>query len=274
MRFARALRSPSFAFLWGGQTISMLEDGAFTVALAWSVLQLTGSATALAEVLAAQGASRFIFLLIGGVLADRLPRRAIIFCSDAIRAAAVLLIAFLFWRHLATLIPDASFDYVHQRHVAADVPADAWPKLVGEAVRVTKPGGWIELVEGGPIGPVSADCVAVGELVRVTNAWRQSRGVDLALAGCLAGFLHASEGFVSQSLRSFDVPLALGAEIVWGAWSAQNWLQIQHSLRPLLLQDGFIAENGEYERLIRAAGQELRAASIPWPVHVAYAQRQ
>ena len=54
VRFARALRSQPFAFLWAGQTISTLGDGAFTVALAWSIILLTGSATALAEVLIAQ----------------------------------------------------------------------------------------------------------------------------------------------------------------------------------------------------------------------------
>jgi hypothetical protein len=44
VRFTRALRSPSFALLWAGQTISVLGDGAFTVALAWSILLFTGSA--------------------------------------------------------------------------------------------------------------------------------------------------------------------------------------------------------------------------------------
>ena len=99
VRFARALRSQPFAFLWAGQTISTLGDGAFTVALAWSIILLTGSATALAEVLIAQSVPRLIFLLVGGVVADRLPRRAILFWSDSCRAVAVLLIALLFWQH-------------------------------------------------------------------------------------------------------------------------------------------------------------------------------
>jgi MFS family permease len=102
-RFARALRSPSFALLWAGQTISVLGDGAFTVALAWSILLLTGSAAALAIVLIAQSVPRLIFLLVGGVLADRLPRRLILFWSDGSRAVAVLLIAVLYWTHFIAL---------------------------------------------------------------------------------------------------------------------------------------------------------------------------
>ena len=103
VKFVRALRSRSFVLLWAGQTISALGDGAFTIALAWSVLLLTGSATALAEVLIAQSIPRLIFLLVGGVVADRLPRRLILFWSDGSRAVAVLLIALLFWTHLIVL---------------------------------------------------------------------------------------------------------------------------------------------------------------------------
>lgn len=103
LRFARALRSRSYALLWTGQTISALGDGAFMVALAWSVLILTGSATALAEVLIAQSVPRLLFLLIGGVVADRLPRRLILLWSDGGRAVVVLLIGVLFLLHLITL---------------------------------------------------------------------------------------------------------------------------------------------------------------------------
>ena len=99
-RFARALRSRPYALLWSGQTISTLGDGAFTVALAWTVVLLTGSATALAEVLIAQAIPRLLFLLIGGVVADRLPRRLILLLADNGRAVAVLLIAALLALHL------------------------------------------------------------------------------------------------------------------------------------------------------------------------------
>jgi MFS family permease len=135
VRFARALRYQPFALLWAGQAISALGDGAFTVALAWSILILTGSATALAEVLIAQSVPRLIFLLVGGVVADRLPRRAILFWSDSTRAAAVLIIAVLYWSHhiafwqilgLSILfgIADAFFRPAYQAIPPQLVPAD------------------------------------------------------------------------------------------------------------------------------------------------------
>ena len=42
---------------------------------------------------------------------------------------------------------DDVFDFVHQRFLTWGVPVAAWPGVVVELVRVTRPGGWIELVE-------------------------------------------------------------------------------------------------------------------------------
>ncbi|HET8912224.1 MAG TPA: methyltransferase domain-containing protein [Ktedonobacteraceae bacterium] len=41
------------------------------------------------------------------------------------------------------------FDFVHQRLLVTGIPTQQWPKDIQELIRVTKPGGWIEMVEGG-----------------------------------------------------------------------------------------------------------------------------
>ena len=82
----RALRSQPFALLWLGQTISSLGDGAFFMALAWQILLLTRSATAMGIVMTVEMIPRLLFLLLGGVAADRLPKRLVMLCSDAGRA--------------------------------------------------------------------------------------------------------------------------------------------------------------------------------------------
>src|SRR5258708_4957512 len=43
--------------------------------------------------------------------------------------------------------PAQSFVFVHQRLLCRAIPRLSWPGVVRELVRVTKPGGWIELVE-------------------------------------------------------------------------------------------------------------------------------
>jgi DHA3 family tetracycline resistance protein-like MFS transporter len=107
--FARALRSQRFALLWSGQTVSALGDGAFFTALAWQVLKLTGSGTAMGLALVAETAPIVLFMLIGGVVADRLPRRLTMLWSDSGRCAVALAVAWLgvarllvFW-HLLVL---------------------------------------------------------------------------------------------------------------------------------------------------------------------------
>src|SRR5437879_2011423 len=47
MQLFRALKNPTFALLWSGQTLSRLGDAFYTVALAWWVLEKTGSAAVL-----------------------------------------------------------------------------------------------------------------------------------------------------------------------------------------------------------------------------------
>ncbi|GCE07385.1 MFS transporter [Dictyobacter aurantiacus] len=99
-RYPRALQSRPFALLWLGQAISALGDGTFYIALSWQVLVLTGSGTAIAGVLVAGTIPRILFFLIGGVAADRLPRRLVLLYSDTVRAVIVLVIALLGWAHL------------------------------------------------------------------------------------------------------------------------------------------------------------------------------
>jgi len=99
MQFARSLRSRRFAWLWSGQTISAMGDGAFLTALAWQVLVLTGSATAMGVALVAQSIPLILFMLVGGVVADRLPRRLTLLWSDGGRAVVTLAVAALGFTH-------------------------------------------------------------------------------------------------------------------------------------------------------------------------------
>jgi MFS family permease len=88
-----ALRHRDFALLWAGQSISMLGDGIFNVALPLETLQVDSRPTALAVVLAARIAPTVCLLLLGGVVVDRIPRRFAMLAADAGRGLAVAAIA-------------------------------------------------------------------------------------------------------------------------------------------------------------------------------------
>ncbi|MHB8597790.1 MAG: MFS transporter [Ktedonobacteraceae bacterium] len=95
MTIFRAFSNRSFALLWSGQVISHVGDSLYTIALAWLVLQKTGSATAMGVVLICSTLPFLLFLLFGGVAGDRLPRLRLMLGSDLLRAGVVMLVAFL-----------------------------------------------------------------------------------------------------------------------------------------------------------------------------------
>jgi MFS family permease len=90
-----SLRQRPFSLLWAGQTASRLGDSLYSLALAWWVLEKTGSGTAMGIVLLIGQIPMLVFLLIGGVAVDRLPRLAVMMVSDLLSGAVVLTVAFL-----------------------------------------------------------------------------------------------------------------------------------------------------------------------------------
>ena len=87
------LEERPFRLLWIGQATSAVGDAMIPVALAFAVLGLTRSASDLGLVLAAFMTARVVFLLAGGVWADRLPRRFLMILCDIVRAVTQALLA-------------------------------------------------------------------------------------------------------------------------------------------------------------------------------------
>ncbi|NNN16099.1 MAG: MFS transporter [Acidimicrobiaceae bacterium] len=94
-----SLKSRDFALLFVGQSISLIGDGVFTVALALAALGIDHTPRTLAFAIAARTLPMLILLLFSGVIVDRLPRRLIMLGSDLTRGAMVLLLAWLEFRH-------------------------------------------------------------------------------------------------------------------------------------------------------------------------------
>ncbi|HEV2361959.1 MAG TPA: MFS transporter [Acidimicrobiales bacterium] len=88
-RFIGALRERNFRLYFIGQMTSATGTGMTIVALAFAVLAGHRSASALGAVFAAETLPLALFLLVGGVAADRLGRRFVMIGSDALRSAAM-----------------------------------------------------------------------------------------------------------------------------------------------------------------------------------------
>jgi MFS family permease len=93
-RFA-VLRVRDLRFVFGATVASNLGNGVVSVALAFAVLNLTGSATDLGIVLAAKAAAQILVMLIGGVVADRTSRRTVMIAADLGRFASQVAIGLL-----------------------------------------------------------------------------------------------------------------------------------------------------------------------------------
>jgi MFS family permease len=95
VRLLAPLRHREFRLLWSGMCVSLLGDGVFLVAMAWQVYALSNAPTALALVGVTMTVPTIVFLLLGGVVSDRLDRRRIMLGADLARGLAVGLMALL-----------------------------------------------------------------------------------------------------------------------------------------------------------------------------------
>jgi MFS family permease len=87
------LEGRDFRLVWFGESISLLGDQFHIVALSALVLGMTGSGFALGAVLIAAAIPRGVFMLLGGVLSDRIPPRDLALASNLLRAAVTAVVA-------------------------------------------------------------------------------------------------------------------------------------------------------------------------------------
>ena len=84
-RTLRPLRYRQFRLLATSGAASLLADGLWLVALVWEVIALGGSPSDLSIVAAATSLGLVAAVLLGGVAADRLPKRAVLLSVEVVR---------------------------------------------------------------------------------------------------------------------------------------------------------------------------------------------
>ncbi len=126
------LRQRDFAWFFASRTVNLLGLSMANVALAFAVLDLDGSASDLGIVLAAHTVPMVLFLLVGGVVADRWPRTLVMQGSNVVSAASQGLLAALVVLDRADLGTMVALSAVHGLASAVSFPAMAGvlPQLV------------------------------------------------------------------------------------------------------------------------------------------------
>jgi MFS family permease len=179
------LRERNFRWYFYSRFVNTLGNMMAGVALAFAVLDITDSATALGQVLAAHTIPMVLFLLWGGVIADRLPRVLIIQVSNVVSGVTQAAIAVLVIAGAADLPTVIALSVVHGLMSAMSFPAmtGVLPQLVPRE-ELQKANALLSLVRGGltVIGP------SVSALLVVTVGAGWALFID-ALMWLLAGGL-------------------------------------------------------------------------------------
>jgi MFS family permease len=92
-----AFAVPVYRWYWGSQLVSGIGSWAQSLAQAWLVLGLTGSAVALGTVTMLQFLPMLVFPLLGGVIADRLPRRRLLIAMQVVALSQAVVLGLLVW---------------------------------------------------------------------------------------------------------------------------------------------------------------------------------
>jgi MFS family permease len=129
------LRYPPFRYLAGGRLVTTLGNAVAPIALAFAVLDLTGSARDLGLVVAGRSATMAVFLLFGGVVADRLPRHRVLVTAGILAGLSQATVAAMVLTHTATVGRLLVFGAVNGLASAFAFPASA--ALVAQTVPAT-----------------------------------------------------------------------------------------------------------------------------------------
>ncbi|MFC7481707.1 MFS transporter [Luedemannella flava] len=119
------LRHRPFLFLALGRFVTMFGNAIAPIALAFAVLDLTGSVSDLGLVVAARSLTNVVFLLFGGVVADRLPRQFVMVAASILAAVSQGLVAALVLTSSATVALLAGLGVVNGFASAFSFPASS-----------------------------------------------------------------------------------------------------------------------------------------------------
>lgn len=213
-------QSPSFRAVFAARACSLFGDRFSYVAIPFAVLQLTGSASAVGAVLGANAVSLVVFLVVGGVFADRLPRVRLMAGSDLVRFVGQGLTAALLLTGTAELWHLVVLQALHGCASAFFQPAftGLMPQTVANE-QLQRANALVNLADSATavLGPAVA-----GLLVAMTNAgW--SLAVDSLTFALSAYFLTATNvvrGRATTHRRRFWRELADG----WREIRRRTWL--------------------------------------------------
>lgn len=212
-----------FRWLLAARTTAIVGNAVAPIALAFAVLDLTGSAADLGIVVAARSLANVGMLLFGGVIADRLPRNVVLVGASLAAAATQGLVATLVLTGTAAVWSLALLGVVNGAVAAVSLPAAAAlvPDTVPDAL-LRPANAWLRLgLNAGGILGASAGAAAIALI-----------GPGWGLAIDAAAFAVAAALFSRLRLAPAPPPSAPGVSVLadlrhgWREFSSRRWIWI------------------------------------------------
>jgi MFS family permease len=218
-----SLKHRSFALLWSGQALSRLGDNVYRVALAWWVLERTGSATVMGTVFILSYTPMLVFALIGGVTVDRFSRIQVMLVADLLRFFLLVAVSFLSFGQLLQLwhvyvasvvlgAVEAFFQPAYAAVVPDVIPREAWVS----ANSLTSLSKQLAKI----VGPALSGLLV--KLGSTSTAFAVNAGSFLVSAACLVPLLtlsvaNARTGVQSSMVRDLKegIKAVVGSPWLW-----------------------------------------------------------
>ncbi|CEG65580.1 hypothetical protein RMATCC62417_02336 [Rhizopus microsporus] len=150
---------------------------------------------------------------------------------------------------------DNTFDLVHMRFFIAALREDEWPAAINEVLRVTKPGGMIQLMEYVSKQPKDTSCLNY----KVITAFRDictSIGQNPDIGADLEHMLsiHTNLRIVQSDFRECDMSSGTltAKRFIWDA--LQGLKSMQHAMSPMLgiaTDEEYADFLNEYEHVLK-----------------------
>ncbi|GER90019.1 hypothetical protein KDW_41810 [Dictyobacter vulcani] len=164
--------------------------------------------------------------------------------------------------------PEKQFEFVHQRLLVAAIPTANWSTVIDELIRVTRPGGWIEVLEIGVTiknaGPETARLLAwMGDRSK-------ERGFDMGMVSQL-GQLLTRAGLQDVEINHIPAPLGTWGGHV-GSMLKTNVLSAFNALKGAYCTQANMSPE-QFDTWVQSVAREWETLHASYVFHAAYGRR-
>ena len=205
------MQNKNLFLLWTGKLVSGLGDKMYAIAIAWWILELTGSPTIMGFYLLAATLPMVLFGLVAGAIIDKSNLKRVLIIADVIRGVGITLLGILFLFDSLSLASVFSITVVLSLASAFFNPAitSIIPRIVSEN-EYGKANSLIQLVDGtskvaGPFAGVAIVAVSGYSGAFLIN------GISFLISAFFEGFIHYENKRIIWSKTSSKQLVGFGA---------------------------------------------------------------